>query len=128
MNGKVKVLVMENEMPVAMMVVSLLTRIGFDVQVATKARKGLEIAQEQKFDLILLDATLPGISSYEIFEDLRQRHISYRTPIILLSDQHGEEYYEQALELRAADFIEKPFGAEDFIFRVLSHLEETTLA
>jgi DNA-binding response OmpR family regulator len=128
MNGNVKVLVVENEMPVAMMVVSLLTRIGFDVQVATKARKGLEIAQEEKFDLILLDATLPGISSNEIFGDLRQRHISYRTPIIFLSGQHGEEYRAHALELGAADFIEKPFGAEDFISRILSVVEETTLA
>jgi DNA-binding response OmpR family regulator len=115
-------------MPVAMMVVSLLTRIGFDVQVATKARKGLEIAQEEKFDLIILKTNLPGISSFEIFEDLRQRHISYRTPVVFLSNQRGDEYREQALELGAADFIEKPFDAKDFISRILSVVEETTLA
>jgi two-component system copper resistance phosphate regulon response regulator CusR len=128
MNGNVKVLVVENEMPVAMMVVSLLTRIGFEVQVATKARKGLEIAQEEKFDLIILETNLPGISSFEIFEDLRQRHISYRTPVVFLSNPGGDEYREQALELGAADFIEKPFDAKDFISRILSVVEETTLA
>ena len=125
---KKKVLVVENEMPMAMMMVSLLTRIGFDVQVATKARKGMEIAQEQKFDLIILEINLPGISGFEIFEDLRQRHISCRTPIIFLSDQHSEEYHEQALELGAADFIVKPFDAKDFISRILSVVEETTPA
>jgi DNA-binding response OmpR family regulator len=128
MNGNVKVLVVENETPTAMMVVSLLTQIGFDVRVAAKGQKGLEIAQEQKFDLILLETCLPDISSLKICAELKQRHISYRTPIIFLSGQSGDECRQQAFELGAVDFIEKPFGAEDFISRILSAVEETTLA
>ena len=125
---KKKVLVVENETPTAMMVTSLLTQAGLDVQFAGKGHRGLEIAQEQKFDLILLDTYLPDISSLKICAELKERHLSYRTPIIFLSDQHGEAYHEQALELGAADFIEKPFDAKGFISRVLSHLEESTLA
>jgi DNA-binding response OmpR family regulator len=119
--SKSKVLVLENEMPVAMMMVSLLTRIGFDVQVATKARKGMEIAQEQKFDLIILEIDLPEISGFEIFEDLRQRHISCQTPIIFLSNQRGDECREQALELGAVDYFTKPFDAVEIFLRLLSH-------
>lgn len=111
-----------------MMMVSLLTQAGFDAQVATKGRKGLEIAQEKKFDLILLETHLPDISGLSICAELKQRHISYRTPVIFLSSQRGDEYREQALELGAADFIEKPFGAKDFISRIFSHLEESTMA
>jgi DNA-binding response OmpR family regulator len=128
MNGNGKILVVENETPTAMMIVSLLTQIGFDVQVAAKGEKGLAIAQERKFDLILLETNLPDISGFKICAELRQRHISYRTPVIFLSNQRGDEHREQALELGAADFIEKPFYAKDFISRVLSHLEESTLA
>jgi DNA-binding response OmpR family regulator len=120
---KKKVLVVENGIPTAMMMVSLLTQAGFDAKVATKGRKGLEIAQEQKFDLILLEAQLPDISGLEICAELRQRHISYRTPVIFLSGQCGDEYRQQALELGAADFIEKPFDAKDFISRVLSQVK-----
>jgi DNA-binding response OmpR family regulator len=125
---KMKILVVDNEMPVAMMVVSLLTRIGFDVQVATKARKGLEIAQERKFDLILLESNLPEISGCEIYAELRQRHISYRTPVIFLCRRGGNECRERALALGADDVIEKPFEADDFISRVLACVEETTPA
>ena len=128
MNGNGRILVVENETPTAMMIVSLLTQIGFDVQVAAKGEKGLAIAQERKFDLILLDTHLPDISGLKICAELKQRHLSYRTPIIFLSDQHGEEYHEQALELGATDFIEKPFDAKEFTSRVLSYLEESTLA
>jgi hypothetical protein len=42
--------------------------------------------------------------------------------------QRGDEHREQGLEPGAADFIKKPFGAEDFISRILSVVEETTLA
>jgi len=127
MKKKKTVLVVENEMPTAMMVTSLLTQAGFDVQVATKGHKGLEIARERKFDLILLNTCPPDISGLKICTDLKQRHISYQTPIIFLSDQHGEQYHEQALELGAADFIEKPFDAKDFVSRILSVVEETAL-
>ena len=128
MKKKKKVLVVENETPTAMMIVSLLTQIGFDVQVAAKGQKGLEIAQEQKFDLILLDTHTPDISGCKICAELKQRHISYRTLVVFLSPQCGDEYSEQAHELGAADFIVKPFGAKDFISRVLPYFEESTLA
>ena len=125
---KKKVLIVENEIPTAMMMVSLLTQAGLDVEATAKGQKGLEIAQEQEFDLILLETHLPDISGLKICAELKQRHISYRTPVIFLSSQRGDQYREQALELGAADFIEKPFGAKDFISRVFSHLEENTLA
>ena len=120
-----KVLVVESEIPTAMMVTSLLTQAGFDVRVAAKGRKGLEIAQEQKFDLIVLETVLPDLSGPKICAELKQRHISYRTPVVFLSNQRGDKYRERALELGAVDFIEKPFKAKDFISRILSHLEET---
>jgi DNA-binding response OmpR family regulator len=121
---KKKVLIVENEIPIAMMITSLLTQAGFDVQVAAKGRKGMEIAQEQKFDLIVLETDLPDVSGFKICADLRQRHISYRTPIIFLSNQGDDEYREQALELGAADCITKPFKPLDFVSRILSHVRE----
>lgn len=122
--AKMKVLVIENEMPTAMMMVSLLTEIGCDAQVATKGKRGMEIAQERKFSLILLATNLPDISGYEICGELKQRHISYRTPIVFLSNQRGDEYRERALELGAADYITKPFESFDFVSRLLSYVKE----
>jgi len=111
-----------------MLMVSLLTQAGFNVEATAKGRKGMEMAGQQKFDLIVLETDLPDLSGYKICAELKQRHISYRTPVVFLSDQHGNEYRERALELGAADFIEKPFDGREFISRVLSHLEESTLA
>ena len=111
-------------MPTAMMMVSLLTQAGFDVQAVVKGQKGMEMAKEQRFDLILLETDLPDISGFKICAELKQRHISYRTPIIFLSNQHGDEYRGRALEVGAVDFIEKPFAVKDFLSRIFSQLEE----
>ena len=128
MKKKKKVLVVENGIPTAMMMVSLLTQAGFDVEAAAKGQKGMEIAQEQRFDLILLETELPDISGFRICAELKQRHISYRTPIVFISNRHGDEYRERALDLGAADFIEKPFEANGFISRISSHLKKTATA
>jgi DNA-binding response OmpR family regulator len=95
------------------------------VEAAAKGKKGMEIAQERKFDLIVLETNLPDLSGLKICAELKQRHISYRTPIVFLSNRHGDEYRERALELGAADFIEKPFDARDFLSRILSLAKET---
>jgi len=118
-------LIVENGIPTAMMMVSLFTQAGFDVEAAAKGKKGMEIAQERKFDLIVLETNLPDLSGLKICAELKQRHISYRTPIVFLSNRHGDEYRERALELGAADFIEKPFDARDFLSRILSLAKET---
>jgi DNA-binding response OmpR family regulator len=122
--NKTNVLVVEHEIPTAMTIVAWLTKAAFNVEATAKGQKGLEIAQEQRFDLILLETELPDISGPEICAELRQRHISYRTPIIFVSARRGDEYREQALETGAVDYITKPLIASEFVPRLLAHLRQ----
>jgi DNA-binding response OmpR family regulator len=125
MSDKAKILVVEDEMPVALMMVFLLTRAGCDVTTATSGKKGLELAATTKFDLITLDVDLPDVKGFEICRELKQRHISHRTPIVFVSGSSSIENQQRALELGAVDFIEKPFAVSDYISRILPLLEET---
>lgn len=130
MSEKIKILVVEDDTAVAMMVTYLLSQAGFDVEPATTGRKGLELATTRKFDLILSDVDLgdPELTGFNICQELKQRHISYRTPIILLSGNGTEERRAKAFEIGAADFIEKPFKASDFVSRIFSLVKEGALA
>lgn len=128
MCGKVKILLVESETPLAMMLVASLAQAGCDVQVARTGEKGMELAFEQRFDVIILDADSPTVNAMEICSELKQRHISYQTPIVFIRSRATIEDQQRAFELGAADFIEKPFDVKDFISRVLSQLEESTLA
>ena len=122
MKDKVKILVVEDEMPVALMMVFLLTRVGYDVTTATNGKKGIELASRTRFDVITLDMDLPDIKGFEVCNELKQRHISRNTPIVFVTGQPLEGNRQRALELGAADYIEKPFEASDFVFRIASQI------
>jgi DNA-binding response OmpR family regulator len=120
--NKVKILIVEDDIPLAMMMVHVLTRAGCDVQVASTGKKGLELAQQNKFDIITLDIDLPGIGGLEICAELKQRHLSRNTPVVFVTGRLGEQNMQRGLEAGAVDYISKPFGME-FAPRLLSHVK-----
>ncbi|MGO8765033.1 MAG: response regulator transcription factor [Limisphaerales bacterium] len=121
-NGKVRVLIVEDDTPLAMMMVYVLSRAGCDVQVASTGKKGLELAQASRFDLITLDIDLPGISGLEICGELKQRHLTRHTPVVFVTGRLAEQDMQRGLEAGAMDYITKPFGLE-FAPRLLSHVK-----
>jgi DNA-binding response OmpR family regulator len=122
MSFKAKILIIEDDTPVAMMMVNVLSRAGCDVRVANTGQKGMELARENKFDLITLDVDLPDISGFEICSELKQRHLSYHTPIVFVSGRPCENDRQRGLDLGAVDYITKPFDARDFVSRLLSQV------
>jgi DNA-binding response OmpR family regulator len=127
MKGKTKILIVEEDTPAAMMMVNLLTQAGCDVMVANTGGKGMELAQENKFDVIVLAVDLPDASGFEICGELKQRHLSRRTPIILIADGACNEGRQRAPELGVVDYIVKPFDAREFAARILSHVTQRAL-
>ncbi len=126
MADKARILIVETETPVAMMMVNVLTQAGCDVAVANTGKQGMELALERKFDLIVLDTNLSDTNGFDICNELKQRHAFRRTPIVLISGRPAEKDRQCGLELGAADYIEKPFGASDFVQRILSHIADGT--
>jgi len=63
---KARILIVEDDTPLAMMMVSLLTRAGCDVQTAWNVEKTMRLAQDEDFDLITLDVDLPRTNGFEI--------------------------------------------------------------
>ncbi len=122
MSDPVKILVVENETPEAMRMVHLLTRAGCEVQTARTGQQGMELAQDTQFDLITLGVDLPDFSGFDICNELKQRHISLRTPVVFVSERSFEEDAERSFEVGVVDYITKPFEAADFICRILSHV------
>jgi DNA-binding response OmpR family regulator len=121
MTDRAKILIVEDEMPVAMMMAYLLNRVGCEVKTACSAKKGLQLAQSGNFDLITLDVDLPGINGFEICRRLNENSRLCQTPIIFISGRPCEEDVQHGLRLGAADYIIKPFEVTDFIFRIISH-------
>ena len=124
---KPRVLIVEDDTPLAMAMISVLIQAGCDVEAAHSGRKALALATENRFDVITLDIGLPDMSGFVVCSELRQRHISRRTPIVFISASPREEDRQQSLRLGAADYIEKPFNPRSFVWRLLSHIETETV-
>lgn len=116
---KMKILVVEDDMPVAMMLTYLLARAGIETEAAATGEKALEMAADGHFDLITLDVDLPDISGFDVCRRLRENPF-FQTPVLFCSGRPTEENIQRGLELGAVDFIEKPFGPSDFVSRILA--------
>jgi DNA-binding response OmpR family regulator len=123
MKDKIRILVIEDEPGVSMMMVYLLTQAGCEVQTAWNSEKGLRLAQMEEFDLITLNVNLPGINGFEICRRLKRNPHLHDTPVVFVSGQLCEAGMQRGLELGAVDYIKKPFDAMDFVSRILSHVK-----
>lgn len=122
MSRKTKILIVEDDAVQATLMAQILSQFGCEVWAVHTGKKGMELALENKFDLIALDIRLPDINGIEIGKELKQRHVSRQTPVVLVSGNFGEEDMRQSFESGAADFIQKPFRAAAFAARLLTHV------
>ena len=122
MTGKTKILIIEDEIPVAMLMAALLARAGCEVEVATAAEKGIQLAGKRSFDLITLDVDLPNANGFEICSRLKKNPRLCAAPVVFITGRPGEEDVRRGLGLGAVDYITKPFDARNFGSRILSHV------
>lgn len=113
-----RVLIAEDEVSIAGFMRDGLQEEGFVVDIATTGREGLEIAINHldKYDIILLDWMLPGISGIEICRSIRNedKHI----PIIFLTAKDTVDDTVFGLEAGANDYLKKPFAFEELLARM----------
>jgi DNA-binding response OmpR family regulator len=126
MAAKPKILIVEDDTPVEMMMTYLLTRANCETEAATTGRKALQMAQDGHFDLITLDVDLPDASGFEICRRLKENPF-FQTPIVFISGRPLEQDIQRGLELGAVDYIAKPFGIE-LAPRLLFHIKEAVTA
>ena len=118
-----KILIVEDQPDDLTTMMLLLERAGFCVFGARTGTEGIRLLQKDEFDLVILDASLPGKDGGEICTWLKHDFRFSRTPIIFTSGYWDEENRRRALELGAADLIDKPFDVSRFLQIIFSHLK-----
>ncbi len=93
-----------------------------DLRFATSGEDALRLARESAPDLILLDAEMPGMSGFRVFDTLKAEAALAEVPVIFITT-HSEAAFEvSVLEMGAADFIAKPVSAALVLARVRTQL------
>ena len=114
-----RILVVDDEPNILGTVTALLRARGYDVLPAMSGRAGLDVAERDKPDLIVLDLGLPDMDGVDVCRHLRP---VTSAPIIVLSARGGERDKVGALDAGADDYVTKPFGAEELLARIRAAL------
>lgn len=115
-----RVLVIEDEPEMQMILRDNLEVEGYQVLPAETGEEGVGIALTQRPDLILLDLMLPRMSGYEVCRKVRGA--GFHGPIIMITARNAELDRIAGLELGANDYVGKPFSVRELLARVRVHL------
>ncbi|QDI91678.1 response regulator transcription factor [Salicibibacter halophilus] len=114
-----KILVVDDEQPIADILEFSLQKEGFEIEVAYDGAEALEKVHAFTPDLILLDIMLPQKDGMEVCREVRKH---YDMPIIMLTAKDSEIDKVLGLELGADDYVTKPFSTRELIARVKANI------
>ena len=110
-----RILAIDDESDVLMIVRTALEAEAYEVATATNGVDALALADEQDFDLILLDVMMPGMDGFEVMRRLREQEKTRKTPIVMLTGLAEKSMVKQALDLGVSHYIVKPFEFQEFL-------------
>lgn len=114
-----KILIVEDEIGIANFLKQGLEEEGYAVMVANDGKTGLELALNQKVNLILLDWILPQMTGIEVCNSIRKTDNT--TPIIFLTAKDTVQETIEGLKAGANDYIKKPFSFDELLERIKIH-------
>ena len=111
-----RILIVEDDQKLARQLKKGMDESGHSASVAFEGQQGLEAAQMNEFDVLVLDVMLPGLDGISIVKRLRQRRIG--TPILLLTARDTPEDIITGLDSGADDYLTKPFSFKVLLARI----------
>jgi two-component system KDP operon response regulator KdpE len=122
MENKKRILVVDDEQHITMVMRSGLAKHGYDVRVAAEGESALELFQLWTPDLVITDLSMPNMDGLEVCRRLRAVST---VPIIVLSVKGDETVKIEALDAGADDYVTKPFAMGEFLARVRAALRRS---
>jgi CheY-like chemotaxis protein len=110
-----KILVIDDEECLLVMMVETLQLLGFDPLSASDGTSGAGLAIEQKPDVILCDLNMPGVNGLETLRMIRKNKSTAGIPFVLLSGFADNAIQEQAEKLGADSILTKPFSTSELL-------------
>jgi two-component system response regulator VicR len=124
-NNMSKILVVDDERPIAEIIKYNLQKEGFEVQTAYDGDAAIKSVHSMNPDLLILDIMLPGKNGFEILKEIRMEYVM---PVIMLTAKEEESDKITGLELGADDYITKPFSTKEVVARVKANLRRVQLS
>ena len=118
-----KVLVVEDDKILAKTIEQILSS-RYDIDHAYDGEEGLLYAEQNIYDIIILDLMMPRMNGYEMLQELRKKKII--TPVLILTAKDGLDDKLKGFRMGADDYIVKPFNKDELLARMEAILRRTT--
>ncbi|MBQ9994784.1 MAG: response regulator transcription factor [Clostridia bacterium] len=123
METKKKILIVEDEKNIAMVLAYNIKKEGFECDIAYDGEDGLTKAITGSYDLILLDIMLPKMNGFEVCEKIRYKS---QVPIIFVTAKEEEKDKIFGLETGADDYVTKPFSFRELLARIRVNIRRSS--
>ncbi|MEO0540758.1 MAG: two-component system response regulator RppA [Cyanobacteria bacterium P01_A01_bin.105] len=121
-----RILLVDDEIELTDPLSRVLTREGYEVEVAHDGATGYTLALDNTFDLLILDWMMPGLSGLEVCEQLRSHQVTI--PVLFLTAKDTLNDRVEGLDAGADDYLVKPFELRELLARVRALLRRPPVA
>ena len=112
----ITVLLVEDELTLAMIIKDTLEENGFTIHTASDGEEGLHLFFELRPDVLVADVMMPKMDGFEMVRRIRQT--DKQTPVLFLTARSAINDVVEGFELGANDYLKKPFGMQELIQRI----------
>jgi DNA-binding NtrC family response regulator len=108
---KKKILIVDDAGPVVVLCVNVLQALGYAVKGANRGETAVELLRKERFDLVVLDYKMPGMSGFDVFEEARALHPSMA--VVLVTGHGTPEIIDEANRKGFNAILLKPFTSDE---------------
>lgn len=123
MDEKATILIVEDDLDIADMLNAYFRIQGYEVLTVNWGEDGIRACQTNRPDIVILDIRLPDTDGFEVARRLREDRRTRDLPIIFLTEKRERMARLKGLELKADDYITKPFDIQELRLRVRNSLQ-----
>ena len=123
-----RILIVDDDRLNVRILTSILKPEGYELQAAHSGEEAIEVYEQFKPDLVLLDVVMPGISGFEACRTLKARHGDMLAPVIFITAKSESDDVIEGLAAGGVDYLPKPFKGREALARLRTHLQNRLLS
>src|ERR1043166_19684 len=124
-NGKIRVLVIDDDLKLCRLIKDYLEPMGYEVGAAHSGPEGCDRAVQEQWQAVILDLMLPGMDGFEVLKKIRRES---NVPVLMLTARGEEADRIVGLEIGADDYLPKTFSTRELLARLRAVTRRSTRA
>jgi CheY-like chemotaxis protein len=123
--SEIKILWVDDEVDLLKPHILFLEKKGYQIDTCVSGTEAIELTQATRYDAVLLDENMPGLTGLETLNEIKERHA--QLPVIMITKSEEEYIMEEAIGAKIADYLIKPVNPNQILLSLKKNLEHSRL-